>query len=235
MDVRHPLVQAYLMLNEKDVEVKEYPPEVVDRLHEIIKEVSKEGCKHIIVNIGLMSGRWESIDVIACDGEIKGSSSELEAQMFTEPVSKVFIEVYEFPADLLSKLEEVSKIEISIPKEMETVRRFPVPELPPVTKEMMVGKSHLPIGLGRLEGVDPEKEVAIQVYDFLAKEGLDEMAVSVIRYKDGRVVVVALPPNTPKVKVNEIATNLATLFRTSREDIKRVEVIAGENRVTEEV
>ena len=236
MDVKHPLVQAYLMLNERDVEAREHPPEIVDKLSSFVKEVSKEGCKHIIVNIGLMSGRWETVDIVACDGEIKGSSAELDAQLFTEPVSKVFIEVYEFPSDLLSKLEELSKIEVSIPKEIEAVKRFPVPELPPVSKEMVVaGKGMMPVGLGKLEDVDPEKEIAVQVYDFLVKEGFEETAVSIIRYKDGRVVVVALPPNTPKVKVNEIATSLATLLRTSREDVKRVEVIAGETRVTEEV
>ncbi len=235
MDVRHPLVQAYLMLNEKDVEVKEHPPDVIDRLNEFAKEISKDGCRHLIVNIGLMSGRWESIDIIACNGEIKASSIEMETQMLTEPVSKVFIEVYEIPNTLLEKLEEVSKIEVSIPKEMETVRRFPIPELPPVSREIMISRSNMPVGLGKLEGVDPEKEITVQVYDLLAKEGLNEVATGVIRYKDGRVVVVALPPNTPKSKVNEIATNLATLFRTSREDIRRVEVIAGEVRVTEEV
>ncbi len=132
IDLRNPVVQAKLLVNEKPVRFSQAPKNAYADLVSLVKESGGiEGLKHVIVNIGMVNDKWESIDVILKNGEIVASSHDLKNYEPSNEVERIVVEVYEVEEALLEELEKASEIKVEMPSESYTVvSEIEAPPLP---------------------------------------------------------------------------------------------------------
>ncbi len=132
IDLRNPVVQAKLLINERPVKFSQAPKNAYADLVSLVKESGGiEGIKHIIVNIGMINDKWESIDVILKNGDIIASSHDLKNYAPPSEVERIVVEVYEIEEALLEELEKASEIKVEAPSESYTVvSELEAPPLP---------------------------------------------------------------------------------------------------------
>ncbi len=234
IELSHPLVQAKLLVVEKEVVVKQLPKMSYRDLEGLFKELAgPQGCKHVIVNIGLVNGKWEGVEAIVCDAKVITSSVEIGSYSPSEEVERIIAEVYEFPKDVISELERYSMIEVPKSVVEESVKAYEQPPLLKTVEEAAAPKYPTDL-LPRVEGDLGElKDISHVVVSVLEAESIDKYTViDAIEEGKGKVVIVVMGPEyVPKITV--IANNLAEMLRDY--DVKEVVVRSGVKTVKKSI
>jgi len=136
IDLKNPVVQAKLLVSERPVKFTQASKNAYSDLVALVKEsAGVSGIKHVIVNIGMINDKWESIDVILKDGEILVSSHDLRGYTPQTEVERIVVEVYEIDEKLLEELERASEIRVEEqPEEFLVVKEIEAPPLPKVVR-----------------------------------------------------------------------------------------------------
>lgn len=226
MDLGNPLVQAKLLVNERLKDVKQLPKMSYRDMEGLVKTLAgPQGCAHVIVNVGLSDGTWESVEAILCDGHIVSSTTDLESYSPSSEVERIITEVYAFDKSLLDELERLSRIEI--PKEV-VASISKTYEQPPVVKtvEALAIPKYPTDLLPRVEGDLGElKDISHTAVSYLESEGIEKYSVlSLNDAEKGKSVLVVLGPEYVS-KMGTVITNLSEILREY--DVSNIVVRCG--------
>ncbi|ALU12325.1 hypothetical protein EYM_02450 [Ignicoccus islandicus DSM 13165] len=214
MDLSNPLVQAYLFVNEREVEVKLLPKMKYTDLEGTIRELAGyEGCRHVILNFGLANGTWERLEAIVCDAEVKSSTKPLSQFRVEGEVERIVAEVYEFERDLLGKLEQASSIQP--PEEVEELAAI---EQPPILKITQMSSKMYPTDLlpepGSQEPITALKDASRILIVALEANSIEDYALATVADEEGRKhVLLTISPTHIQAFEND-------LLSTIREQLK---------------
>jgi len=216
VDLRHPLVQAKLLVTEKEEKVKVLASNAYSDLEGTIKDMAgPAGCHHVIIDIGMVNDVWDVVEAIVCDGTIVVSNVDLKAYVPKAQVERIVAESYSIPKELLKELEEYSKIEVEGLESYEVVRTLEAPPLPrPVvtagTAEKIMVEPRMPTDLlTELTGEWSQlKEVTHSIITYLETNDVTDYAVGTGKLAGGEwASVVYLPPEY-KPKYEELKSGI---------------------------
>jgi len=215
IDLRHPLVQAKLLVTEKQEKVKVLASNAYADLEGAIKDMAgPTGCHHVIIDIGMVNDVWDVVEAIVCDGTIIASNMDLKTYTPKAQVERVIAESYSIPKDLPKILEEYSKIEVEGLESYQVTRALEAPPLPrpaPVVKitEEVVGPKIPTDLLTELTGEWSQlKEVTHSIITYLETNDVVDYAVGTGKLATGEwASIVYLPPEY-KPKYDELKSGI---------------------------
>ena len=222
VDLKHPLVQAALLVNEREVAVKVLPNNVYAGLEEAIKDLAgPTGCKHVIINIGLVNDVWDAVESIVCDGEIVASNVDLKSYAPGAEVERVVGECYEFPKELLQKLEEYSSIKVPEEVKYEVVKKVGAPPLPRRAKRVEAKKPELPTDLlTHLTGEwSAYKSISHALITFLETSDVKSYVVGTGSTSEGEIVSLIYLPPEYKPKSEELESEIVKVAAENGVDV----------------
>ncbi|UXD22427.1 hypothetical protein IPA_04665 [Ignicoccus pacificus DSM 13166] len=228
-------MQAKLLVEEKQQVVKQLPKMSYTDMEGLMRELGGySGCSHVIVNIGLSDGSWETIESLVCNGKIVASTHELKTYKPPSEVERIIAEVYTFEDSLLSELEELSKIEVPESTIETTMKAYEQPPILKIVEETTMKLRYPTDLLPRVEGdLGDLKDISQAVLAALEAEGIEKYAVlSAIEENVGKVAIVIIGPEYAP-KISAIATTLASILRDY--GVKEIAVRAGVKTVKKKV
>jgi len=235
--LRHPLVQAALMVNEKEVTTKLLPSNAYASLEESVKDLAgPSGCRHIIINIGLVNDKWDVVEALVCEGELVASNVDLKSYAPEAEVERVVGECYEFPKELIEKLEELSKVEVK--EEVERYEAVKVVRAPPLPRaraeEIAAREPKLPTDL--LNNLTDEwatyKSISHALIIFLETSEVDSYAVATGSTEDGKIISLVYLPAEYKPKMEELEKEIIRVASENDVDIVYLNVGGAEKLIS---
>jgi hypothetical protein len=235
MDLQNPLVQAKLLIEEKGNVIRQLPKMSYTDMEGLIRELGGfSGCSHVIVNIGLANGNWESVEAIVCNGKILSSTYELKQYKPSNEVERIIAEIYTFDESLLDELERLSRIEVPGSTVEAAMKAYTQPPLLRIAEESALKLKYPTDLLPRVEGDLGElKDVSQAVLAALEADGIEKYAVlSAIEENNGKIAIVVIGPEYAP-KLNDMSSTLASLLKDY--GVKEVVVKAGIKTVRKKV
>ncbi|NPA85520.1 MAG: hypothetical protein GXO07_05920 [Crenarchaeota archaeon] len=220
VNLNHPLVQAKLLVSEKEEKVKVLPGNAYSDLEGAVKDMAgPSGCKHVIINVGLVNDVWDVFEALVCNGNIIASNKDLRSYSPEAQVERVVAESYIVPEEIVPLLEEYSKIKVESAPEYEVVEPVEPPPLPraraPSAPAEDILEPKRPTDL--LSGLGDEwselKEITHSMITFLETKEVEDYAVSSGRLEDGRLASVVYLPPEYKPKYEEIKSGIMEIAK----------------------